>query len=105
MSPPLVPEGTRHCEHLENRIKTINCENEKQNSGDCESNTAAISKKHAREKPNVRDRRKAIEDCLEKSHAKDQDQATKGVWWMPWHQEPTKDAISCDKLRGAASRH
>ena len=22
---------------------------------------------------------------------------------MPWHQEPMKDAISCDKLRGAAN--
>ena len=24
---------------------------------------------------------------------------------MPWHQEPTKDATSCDKLRGAAHTH
>ena len=22
---------------------------------------------------------------------------------MPWHQEPMKDVISCDKLRGAAN--
>jgi len=27
------------------------------------------------------------------------DQAKKSIWWMPWHQEPTKDVISCDKLR------
>ena len=31
------------------------------------------------------------------------DQATKSVWWMPWHQAPKKDVISCDKLRGAAN--
>ena len=24
---------------------------------------------------------------------------------MPWHQEPMKDAISCEKLRGAANEH
>ena len=24
---------------------------------------------------------------------------------MPWHQEPKKDAISCDKPRGAANKH
>jgi len=22
---------------------------------------------------------------------------------MPWHQEPTKDVTSCDKLRGGAN--
>ena len=27
----------------------------------------------------------------------------KGAGRMPWHQEPTKDAISCDKPRGAAN--
>ena len=30
-------------------------------------------------------------------------QATKGTRWMPWHQKATKDVVSCDKLRGAAS--
>ena len=25
--------------------------------------------------------------------------ATKGSWWMPWHQEAMKDVISCDKPR------
>ena len=23
---------------------------------------------------------------------------------MPWHQEPKKDVISCDKLRGVANK-
>jgi hypothetical protein len=31
-------------------------------------------------------------------------QATKGTRWMPWRQEAMKDVVSCDKLRGAASR-
>ncbi len=35
-----------------------------------------------------------IRDCTDKSL----DQANKSIWWMPWHQEPTKDVISCDKL-------
>ena len=31
-------------------------------------------------------------------------QATKDVRWMPRRQEPMKDAISCEKSWGAASR-
>ena len=31
-------------------------------------------------------------------------QANKSTRWMPWHQEPMKDATSCDKLRGAANK-
>ena len=27
------------------------------------------------------------------------DQASKGVWWMPWHQEAMKDVVTCDKPR------
>ena len=30
-------------------------------------------------------------------------QANKSARGMPWHQEPMKDVISCDKLRGAAN--
>ena len=29
-------------------------------------------------------------------------QVKKGAGRMPWHWEPMKDAISCEKLRGAA---
>ena len=32
-------------------------------------------------------------------------QANKSIRRMPWHQEPTKDVISCDKLRGVANKH
>ena len=32
-------------------------------------------------------------------------QADKSARGMPWHQEPKKDATSCDKLRGAAHTH
>ena len=28
---------------------------------------------------------------------------TKGTRWMPWRQQPMKDAASCEKLRGEAS--
>jgi len=31
-------------------------------------------------------------------------QATKGVWWMSWHREATKDVVTCDKLREAGKR-
>ena len=31
-------------------------------------------------------------------------QAIKGVWWMPWGEVPTKDAISGETPRGAASK-
>ena len=32
-------------------------------------------------------------------------QVIKGVRRMPWHQEPMKDGISTDMLRGVANRH
>jgi hypothetical protein len=28
-------------------------------------------------------------------------QAIKRIWWMPWRQQAMKDAVVCDKLRGA----
>ena len=31
-------------------------------------------------------------------------QANKSIRRMPWHQEPMKDVISCEKLRGAANK-
>ena len=31
------------------------------------------------------------------------DQARKSARGMPWHQEPMKDVISCEKRRGAAN--
>ena len=37
--------------------------------------------------------------------SKDIGQANKSARGMPWHQEPMKDVISCDKLRGVANVH
>jgi hypothetical protein len=34
-----------------------------------------------------------------RSRAIDHRQDTKGMWWMPWHQEPKKDVDGCDKPR------
>ena len=31
-------------------------------------------------------------------------QASKGIRWMPWHQEAMKDVVSCEKPRGAANK-
>src|SRR5579872_3555883 len=31
-------------------------------------------------------------------------QALKGVWWMSWHREATKDVEACDKPRGAGNQ-
>jgi hypothetical protein len=31
-------------------------------------------------------------------------QATKGIWWMPWHREATKDVAACEKLREAGKQ-
>ena len=31
-------------------------------------------------------------------------QATKSARGMPWHWEPMKDVVNCDKLRGAVNR-
>ncbi|CAI3959758.1 unnamed protein product [Commensalibacter communis] len=30
--------------------------------------------------------------------------STKSIWWMPWHQEATKDVARCEKPRGVASK-
>ena len=32
-------------------------------------------------------------------------QARKSTRGMPWHRKPTKDVISCEKLRGIANRY
>ncbi len=31
-------------------------------------------------------------------------QVYKGTGWMPWHQEPKKDVVACDKPRGVGKR-
>jgi len=31
-------------------------------------------------------------------------QVFKSIRWMPWHQEPMKDVVACDKPRGAGKR-
>ena len=36
---------------------------------------------------------------------KKEGQATKSARGMPWHWEPMKDVVNCDKLRGAVSKH
>ena len=50
---------------------------------------------------------KEPEDCLHNSTIENQKsqigQAIKSARGMPWHQEPTKDVTSCDKLRGGAN--
>ncbi len=44
--------------------------------------------------------RKRGEDRLGHLHI----ERTKGVRWMPWHQEAMKDVARCEKPWGAASR-
>ena len=49
------------------------------------------------------DRAYAVDDLRNLPHRFDDGQAKKSARGMPWHQEPMKDVISCDKLRGAAN--
>ena len=46
---------------------------------------------------------KPADDLRNLLHRFDEGQAKKSARGMPWHQEPMKDAISCDKLWGAAN--
>ena len=46
-----------------------------------------------------------MDDLRNLSFDFDEGQANKSARGMPWHQEPMKDVISCDKLRGAANEH
>ena len=46
---------------------------------------------------------KPADDLRNLLHRFDEGQAKKSARGMPWHQEPMKDVISCDKLRGAAN--
>ena len=48
---------------------------------------------------------KAMDAWRNLPHRFDEGQAKKSARGMPWHQEPMKDVISCDKLRGAANEH
>ena len=45
-----------------------------------------------------------IENRMDFSISRPKGQAKKSARGMPWHQEPMKDVISCDKLRGAANK-
>ena len=35
---------------------------------------------------------------------RDLGQATKGARWMPWRKRPMKDAVTCEKVRGAGCK-
>ena len=48
---------------------------------------------------------KPMDDLRNLPHELRRGQAKKSARGMPWHQEPMKDVISCDKLRGAANEH
>ena len=41
---------------------------------------------------------------LKENRIKKYGQATKSARGMPWHWEPMKDVVNCDKPRGAVSR-
>ncbi len=45
-----------------------------------------------------------IEYLFEVAEIKILGQAQKGLWWIPWRQQPMKGVASCDKLREAANR-
>ena len=47
---------------------------------------------------------KALDDLRNLLHRFDEGQANKSARGMPWHQEPMKDVISCDKLWGVARK-
>ena len=40
-----------------------------------------------------------------KESQRENGQVIKSIGRMPWHQEPKKDVISCDKLRVGANSH
>ena len=56
-------------------------------------------------KASCKDYRSSINKAMLVSGSRRKNQATKSTGWMPWHHTPKKDVASCDKLRGAASRH
>ena len=55
-------------------------------------------------KKSLRGRKKYYNKIFKRETSIIQDgQAKKSAGRMPWHWEPTKDVVSCDKLRGIAS--
>ena len=46
----------------------------------------------------------SLEDTCE-ADLSSKGRGSKGTWRMPWRQEIKKDVASCEKPRGAASRH
>ena len=49
--------------------------------------------------------RRGLESDTNSDGNKKEGQATKSARGMPWHWEPMKDVVNCDKLRGAVSKH
>ncbi len=49
-------------------------------------------------------RRLLSSNPVEETKVKSFDQATKGLWWMPWHREAMKDVATCDKPRVSGSK-
>jgi hypothetical protein len=48
---------------------------------------------------------KKLKDLIDsRKHLHKLGQANKGKGWMPWHQKPKKDVVSCEKSREAASK-
>ena len=45
----------------------------------------------------------SVEAQVENKDLKQRGQVRKSTWRMPWHQEPKKDVISCDKPRIGAN--
>ena len=72
--------------------------------GTCTLTTAQQRKKRFRKRP-VASPKGLVRETIGLRIKRRKNQATKSTGWMPWHHTPKKDVASCDKLRGAASRH
>ena len=70
-----------------------------------QQNLSVTGKTVTNAKFNFRKRQVARAASFSQKRITSRDQAKKSVGRMPWHQEPKKDVISCEKPRGGANNH
>ena len=72
------------------------------------SNTSTLKTEHTKKSQRNRETKKKIAKAIKKKENSiatipSYGQARKSIGRMPWHWEPMKDVVSCEKLRGGAN--
>ncbi len=101
--------GLQRAMHLENRIKKKTKDKQDRirlKEKSCNRTVHNLKRRVAKRKQVLGDDLTGVwllDGKKNKREPKNEGQVTKSAGRMPWHREPMKDAISCDKLWGGAN--